>query len=294
MASKTTGYVVGLLLIVLADLCWGTVFVVSQVALQYTNPYNLVFLRFAIASLPILAVSIPLEKRIGTLRELKKKWTWLFGFIYSLGFLFQYVGQDLTTASEATLLTNLSPIIIPVFAVFLLKERMTTYQKLAMMMGLAGLYLVASPRLAMGLYQTMGNILLLATSFSYALFTVLNKKMNVASLGSSFSIMLSVTVILAPVAVIMGSLSPASMSIGPIGWVAILYLAIPCTMVAISIYLKGLDLVPASVVAPLFLIQVLVGLLLSALILGDFLSLPQTVGAIAILAALAFGVKVRR
>ena len=33
---------------------WGTVFVAIGVGLQYTNPYNLVFLRFAVTSCAIV------------------------------------------------------------------------------------------------------------------------------------------------------------------------------------------------------------------------------------------------
>jgi len=293
MALKLASHTLGVLLIIIADLFWGTVFVASQVGLQYTNPYNLVFLRFVVSSALIVALALPFYKKLGLMKELRNKWIWLFGGIYAIGFLFQYVGQDLTTVSEATLLSNLAPIIIPVFAFALLRERITNTQKAAMILGLLGLLLIASPRLNLGLSQAIGNLLLLGTSVSYALFTVLNKRFNMVSIASSFSIIIAVTVFLAPVALVFGGIYPLDLTIGLAGWASILYLGIPCTIVAISIYLKGLGEVSASEAAILFLLQVLVGLILSALLLGDFLNLSQTIGAIAILAAMAFGVRFR-
>jgi drug/metabolite transporter (DMT)-like permease len=293
MQPKSVSHTVGLLLIIVADLFWGTVFVASQIGLHYTNPYNLAFLRFLTASALIAALALPFGKRLGLMKELREKWIWAFGALYALGFLFQYVGQDLTTVSEATLLANLAPIIIPVFALALLKERVTNYQKVAMVVGLIGLILIASPRLDLGASQVIGDLLLFVTSICYALFTVLNKKMNINSIASSFSIVISVTVFLAPAAMLIGGLSPLDLNMGLMGWVSILYLGIPCTVAAVPLYLRGLGAVSASEAAVLFLLQVLFGLILSALFLGEFLDLPQGLGALAILAALTFGVRIK-
>ena len=273
MQPKSVSHTEGLLLIMVADLFWGTVFVASQIGLQYTNPYNLAFLRFLTASALIAALVLPFGRRLGLVKELREKWIWVFGGLSALGFLLQYVGQDLTTVSEATLLANLSPIIIPVFALALLKERITNYQKVAMVMGLLGLILIASPRLDLGVSQLVGDLLLFATSICYALFTVLNKKMNVNSVASSLSIVISVTVFLAPAAVVLGGLSTLDFNMGSMGWASILYLGIPCTVAAVPIYLRGLGAVSASEAAVLFLLQVLIGLILSAVLLGDFLNL---------------------
>lgn len=293
MPPKPMSHTVGLLLIIIADLFWGTVFVASQIGLQYTNPYNLVFLRHVTASALIVAFALPFNKRLGMLKELRRKWTWFFGGVFALALLLQYVGQDLTTASEATLLANLAPIIIPVFALIILKEHLNHYQKGAMVIGLLGLILVANPKLNLGLYQAIGNLMLFGASVCYALFTVLNKKLNTVSLTNSLSVIISITVFLAPAAIILGGLSPHDFSIGLVGWASVLYLGIPCTILALSLYLKGLGAVSASEAAILFLITVLFGLFLSALLLGDVLTLSQTFGALAIIIALTFGVKLK-
>ena len=78
------------------------------------------------------------------------------------------------------------------------------------------------------------------------------------------------------------------------GWIAVISLGIPCTLIAITIYLKGLGIIPASEASVFFLLQVLVGLILSAILFGDLLNLTQAAGAVLIFAALGFGVKPRK
>ena len=284
----------GLLLIVTADLLWGTVFVASQVGLQYTNPYNLVFMRFLIASIIILALVPLFRKKIGIAGEFKKKWTWVFGIVYMFGFLLQYLGQDLTTASEATLLSNLAPIIVPFFALTFLKEKISGLQKVAMAFGLLGLFLISSPKINLDATQLLGDIMLFGTSISYALFTTLSKKENISSIGSSFAVIIATTILLAPIAITFGGISYFDTNMDLMGWIAVIYLGIPCTLIAITIYLKGLGIIPASEAAVFFLLQVLVGLILSAILFGDLLNLAQAAGAVLIFAALGFGVKPRK
>jgi drug/metabolite transporter (DMT)-like permease len=281
----------GLLLTTIASLLWGTTFIASQVGFQYTNPYNLVFLRFATAAVVIVIFALPFDNKVGLKRELGKKSTWLVGGVYASGFLLQFVGQDLTTASEATLLSNLAPILVPTVALAVLKDSMTNAQKVATVLGFVGLFLVASPRLSMGLTSVFGDVLLFGTSLCYTLFIVASKRLRVGSVGRSFAYIVATSVFLAPVAVYFGGLNILDLKMGLAGWASVLYLGFPCTLIAISLYLSGLSAVTVSESAMLLLLQILAGLVLASALLGEFLSPSQTIGAIAILSALVLGVK---
>ncbi|MCQ5377124.1 MAG: DMT family transporter [Candidatus Methanomethylicia archaeon] len=280
----------GFALIIIADLLWGTVFVASQVGLKYMSPYDLVFLRFLVASLAILPLWIVFNASLSLSNAIKSKWTWFFALVYSIGFIFQYVGQDLTTASEATLLTNLSPIIVPIFAFLLLREPISNFQKASFLIGLLGLFFIASPRFGLGQLQLAGDLILFLTSVSYALFTVMSKKKRLESLSSIFAVILCTSLLLAFPAIFFGDGPQRLSGIDPAGWLAIVYLGIPCTLIAITLYLKGLDKVKASEAAIFFLLQVQVGLILSALLFGEYLSAAQIIGVIAVFIALLLGI----
>jgi drug/metabolite transporter (DMT)-like permease len=272
-------------------LLWGTTFIASQTGFQYTNPYNLVFLRFATAAVVIVIFALPFDNKVGLKRELRKKSTWLVGGVYASGFLLQFVGQDLTTASEATLLSNLAPILVPTVALAFLKDSMTNAQRVATALGFVGLFLVASPRLSMGVTSVFGDVLLFGTSLCYTLFIVASKRLRVGSVGRSFAYIVATSVFLAPVAVYFGGLNILDLKMGLAGWASVLYLGFPCTLIAISLYLRGLSAVTVSESAMLLLLQILAGLVLASALLGEFLSPSQTIGAIAILSALVLGVK---
>jgi drug/metabolite transporter (DMT)-like permease len=284
----------GLILVVVADLLWSTVFVASQIGLRYINPYSLVLIRFLIAAALILAIAVPFGSRLGIGKELMKWWIWGLGFVYALGFLFQYMGQDMTSASDATLLTNLSPILIPFLAFLLLRERLTTFHLFAMGVSVIGLYFLAGFNPSAGLTSTLGYLLLLFTSISYALFTVLSKKQELATLGSSLAIIIAITVILAPFAIVFGGFGTASIALPTEVWALLIYLSIPCTLVAIILYLRGLAAISASEAAFLFLLQPAVGLTLSFTILGEVFSPYQLLGAVLIIIGLLVGMMANR
>lgn len=291
---RLSRYGMGLALVIAADLLWSTVFVASQIGLRYTNPYNLVFMRFLISAALIVAIALPFGARLGIKKKLAKWWTWGLGAVYAFGFLLQYMGQNMTSASDATLLSNLAPILIPFLALLLLRERLTAFHLLATAISFVGLYFVAGFNPSASLTSTLGYLLLLLTSFSYALFTVLNKKHELVTLGSSLALIIAITAILAPFAIILGGFGTAPLALPTEAWASVFYLAIPCTLVAIILYIKGLASISASEAAFLFLLQILVGLVLSLAILGEMLGPYQMLGAVLIVLGLLTGMLANR
>jgi len=271
-----------LFLTIAANLIWGTIFVATGVGLQYTNPYNLVFLRFATASLFIMVIAIVTRRMMLLAKELESIPIWLLGGIYALGFVFQYVGQDFTNASDATLLANLAPTLVPLIAVTLLKDSIGNAQKTATILGLAGLVFIAAPKLTLRSGTIIGDLLLFGTSACYAAFIVLSKRYGAVSSASAFAIMVSISVFLAPVAIFLGGLNHANLNFGLIGWCSVLYMGVPGSVLAVALYLKGLGSVTASQSGTLLLIQLLTGLFLAVLILSEFPTSFEIAGAISI------------
>jgi len=284
----------GLFLTITANLIWGTIFVATGVGLRYTNPYNLVFLRFATASLFIMVIAIVTRRMMLLVRELELIPIWLLGGIYALGFVFQYVGQDFTNASDATLLANLAPTLVPLIAVMVLKDSVGNAQKIATILGLAGLVSIAAPKLSLGSGTFIGDLLLFGTSVCYAVFIVLSKRYGAVSSESAFAIMISISVLLAPAAIFLGRLNHANLNFGLIGWCSVLYMGIPGSVLAVALYLKGLGSVTASQSGTLLLVQLLTGLFLAVLILSEFPTSFEIAGAISISVAVVlstFGIR---
>jgi drug/metabolite transporter (DMT)-like permease len=278
--------VVGVILTASASLLWGTAFVATGVGLEYANPFNLLFLRFLAATITIVPLAIVLRRRVDLRRELGRGSIWALGGVFAIGFVFQYLGQGFTNASDAALLSNLAPIFVPVVALLLLKEGVSRTQTGGVLTGLLGLALVSSPTLGMSGNQLLGDFMLFMSSVCYALFIVLSKRLGAVSVGSAFAIMISITVFLAPVALWLGGLNLPRLQMGAEGWVSIAYLGVACTVLPTTMYLKGLKSTRASQSATLLLLELLTGLLLAALMLGESLGLLATLGVASIFAAI--------
>jgi len=267
----------GTVLTVGASVIWGTSFVATSVGLQYSNPYVLLFERFFVATIAILVLGI-FSSSARIWRELRRPRTWAIAGVYAVAFLLQFVGQDASGASASALLSNLFVVFVPIAAFFVLGERVPNSSKVAVALGVVGIVLVLPSGFQIT-GTTLGDLMLVGASAGYTLFIVLGKKYNVSSLASSFGIIVSMTVIVAPLAAFEGGPFALSGLGAATDWESVLWLGVPCTVVALAMFTRGLASTRAVQSATLLLLEIIIGLALSALLLGNVLSLTQATGA---------------
>jgi len=272
-----------------ASLLWGTVFVAADVGLHYTNAYILVFVRFLVASGVIGVLALLFNRRLGITQQLRRTPVWLLGMIDAAGFLLQYAGQSLTNASDATLLANLAPVLVPIVAWRVSKESVSKSQEVAMVLGFSGLVLMALPAARLQGRNVLGDLFLFGASASFALFIVLSKRFNAVSTGSALAVILTITVFLAPAALVLGRLNPLNFTLGFNGWSASLYMGVICTVIPMVLYLRGLRWISSSESGALLLLEVLSGLVLAVSLLGQVPNVFELVACTTIVAALAVG-----
>ncbi len=267
----------GAALTVGASLIWGTSFIAVSVGLEYSNPYVLLFDRFLIASVAILALGIfSRSARIWT--ELRRARIWALAGVYAAAFLLQFLGQDASGASASALLSNLFVVFVPIAAFFMLREHMPTSSKAAVALSVLGVALVFPSGLHIS-GGTMGDLMLVGSSIGYTVFIVLGKKFDISSLASSFAVIVAMTVMVAPLAVLTGGPFPINLMAAPADWESVIWLGVPCTVVALAMYTRGLASIRATQSATLLLLEIIVGVALSVSFLGDVLSPSQVAGA---------------
>lgn len=138
---------------------WGISFVAVKAALVFATPLVLLALRFAIAAGPIA----------GTLRGTRRE-EWIGGVVLGLlfwsGFVFQTVGLRFTTPSRSAFITILSTPLVPLvhYLVYRMPPRRLTL--LAILLAVAGTYLLTSPGGGLGLNR--GDVLTLGCAFTFA------------------------------------------------------------------------------------------------------------------------------
>ncbi|MBK9782333.1 MAG: DMT family transporter [Anaerolineales bacterium] len=254
---------------------WGGMYVVSKVVLEVIPPFSLLTLRLIMGAIVLGIVIYFRNKRAGTKLVLTKEFFWksfLVGFVgYGISLGFQFVGTKLSTASNGSLVTSATPAFVLIFAPFLLGEKSTPRRIIALVISTLGVLAVIDPRnaeLSPSLFW--GNMSLLAAALTWALYSVLVRKVS-----QSMDLLTSSTIMLlggVPSSIALGIWEVNTQGIGTITpWIigGLLFLGIISTAIAMFLWNYAFAELPAAVASLTFFAQPVVGTLLGWFFLAE-------------------------
>jgi drug/metabolite transporter (DMT)-like permease len=208
------------------------------------------------------------------------------GYGVSLGF--QFTGTKLSTAANGAVITAATPAFVYLFAWLLLREKISGRRLGALLVSTVGVLAVIDPRQAqLDAELWLGNLLLLGSAVTWALYSVFVRKATQSIDALPFSLIVFIGGLL--VGVPAAGIELQTQAIGAIDTsiaLGILYLGIVSTAVAAYLWNKALKLLDAGVAALTFFAQPLVGAALGALVLGEQLTPLFLVGGFLILLGL--------
>jgi drug/metabolite transporter (DMT)-like permease len=271
-----------------AVVVWGASFVATKVALRYTSPDVVVWLRFAMGVI-ILGIAVFAGGKFAL--PIKRDWPYLalLGF---LGITFhQWLQSTGLVTSQATT-TGWIVASIPVFMALLgwlvLKERLLWLQVVGILFSAFGVLLVVTRGdlglLASGKFGTVGDFLILISAPNWAVFSILSRRglqkypatlmmFYVMALGWLFSSVLLFA---------QGGLGQIG-SIPWEGWAGIAFLGIFCSGLAYIFWYDALQALPVAQTGAFLYIEPVVTVIVAALILGERLYLATLLGGVLIL-----------
>lgn len=216
-------------LLLLAVVIWGWTFVATKVVVAEIGPVEVFALRLAIG-LPFLG-AVLLAKRVPlSFTRVDARPLLVGGGIFTLHFLVQITGLELTTATNTAWIITITPLILALLSVFLLGERIGARGVAGIAIATTGiLLLVSRGRLAdLSWLRSTGDWLALASAHTWAFYTVATRDLvrRRHPLAATFAILATALVMTAPLFVAVGDLE-AVRSLSPGAVAAILYLAIP-------------------------------------------------------------------
>jgi drug/metabolite transporter (DMT)-like permease len=250
---------------------WGGMYVVSKVVMGVIPPFTLLAIRLVMGAAALGIIIYFRKNKI----EVTKDFFWksaLVGFVgYGVSLGFQFVGTDLSTASNGSLVTSATPAFVLLFAPFLLGERTTVRGIIALVVSTLGVVAVIDPRNA-ELSPTLfwGNMSLLAAGLTWALYSVLVRKVSKSGdLLTSSTIMLlgGVPSSLLFAAWEMQTQGVGEITLGIIG--GVLFLGIISTALAMFMWNYAFAELPAAVASLTFFAQPVVGTLLGWFFLAE-------------------------
>ncbi|HNH26170.1 MAG TPA: DMT family transporter, partial [Anaerolineales bacterium] len=162
---------------------WGGMYVVSKVVLEVIPPFTLLLIRLIMGAAALGIVIYFRNRKSSTSTPVTKDIFWksfLVGFVgYGISLGFQFVGTKLSTASNGSLVTSATPAFVLLFAPFLLGEKPTTRRIIALVLSTFGVLAVIDPRTAeLSPSLFWGNMSLLAAALTWALYSVLVRKVS--------------------------------------------------------------------------------------------------------------------
>jgi drug/metabolite transporter (DMT)-like permease len=260
---------------------WGGMYVVSKVVLEIIPPFSLLTIRLVLGALTLGLIIMLRPKPEFTRRQFWN--SFLVGVVgYGVSLSFQFVGTKLSTASNGALVTSATPAFVLLFAPFLLGEKNTPRRILALVISTIGVVAVIDPRnaeLSPSLFW--GNMCLLAAGLTWALYSVLVRKVS-----KNNDLLISSTIMLIgglPISIPTGAWELSTqgtgiLTLGTIG--GILYLGIISTAIAMFLWNYAFAKLPAAVASLTFFAQPVVGTLLGWLILGEIISPLFLIGGV--------------
>lgn len=245
-------------------------YVVSKVVLEIIPPFALVSLRLILGIVTLVIVlllrgfpSIPRHQLVQVMGV---------GFVgYGISLSLQFLGTKLSTAANGSLVTSATPAFVLLFAWLLLKERITPRRLLALVLATMGVVAVIDPRTAqLNPDLFLGNILLLGAAITWALYSVLVRKVTQNMDVLAFSMIAFFGGL--PVTVPAGIWEAGTIGIGEItlGVISgVLFLGVISTALAMVLWNTAFAYVDASLASLTFFAQPVVGTFLGWLFLGE-------------------------
>lgn len=271
-----------------AAILWGTSFPATKYALpSFGDPLFFAAVRVGVAAI----VSLLLLQMLGrsNWKIYRSPMIWIIGATNAIGIALQNYGMDMTSASKTVLLVDINVVIVAFLSYWFFKERFGVRKSAGVAAGIVGVVLLTyTPNLVPGSAEVLGDILVFMSGVMYAIFIVTVKKTlgKVGALEVSMAaIAASAVMLMIPCAVMVpAGLMDTRVDVG--GIAPMLYLAIACTTVAYFLWAYGLKRLTATSSSIILLLEIVAGLAVSFLWLGEGLNSYAVVGAAFIVGAI--------
>lgn len=272
-------------------------FAAILVKMSELGPQAIAFWRLAFA-VPVLGVWLLIEARRNRTAALPppapdpaphaRRWRILVlaGVFFAGDLAFWHAGIKITTAANATLLANLTPILVAIAAWALFKERITARFVIAAIVALAGAVLLSAANVRFAPERLTGDALSALTAFWYAAYLLAVRAARVQGAGTA-SVMFWSTLTAAPlslgIALLAGErLVPETLA----GWAPLIALGVVVHALGQGGIAFGLGRTPAALASLIILVQPVVAAAAGWVLFGEALVMLQWFGAGLVLAGI--------
>jgi len=165
-------------LMLITSLLWGGNFVVAKTLVAHASPLTLTMVRWLIAVIVLVPLVWLKERKLVPPKQAIVPLIFMGVTGVALFNIFQFLALERTTSTNAGLISTMNTISIALFSFILLKEKITGWQLLAMLLSLFGVVLVLSKgdwHLLLDFQLNTGDLWMLAAVCVWGLYSVCSK-----------------------------------------------------------------------------------------------------------------------
>lgn len=242
---------------------------------------QLLAIRFGLAAVILWMLAVARRERLW--------WGWRSAGLVLMGLL--YVGQAATyftslrsvPAAVTSILLYVYPAIVVVLAAGFLHERLNRVRTLALLLAVAGVFIVVNPLSARGSIDRPGLLFGLSTAIIYATYILVGRVLlrDLPAVVATAGIATTAGVAFAAAGAVTGQLRPLSGG----GWALATSMALVATAIPATTFLAGLARVGATRAAIISTLEPATTVVLAALLLGEELGWVRLLGGAVILVA---------
>lgn len=284
----------------LANIVYGSSYVVSRVVLEQMGPATLSLARLVIGSLVLVPVALA-QRRDGVRLSRADRWNifWMGLIGFAAAFAFGNWGLALSTATNAALLITVEPVALILLSPLVLGERLTRRESVGAAVTVVGATIVVINGIP-GLSVTLaphwrGDLLLVLSGLAYTAYSLFGRDVlarHPAVPVTAWSILWG-TATMAPFAAAEWAAGQRP-TFTPAVILGTLYLGLVITALGYLLWNWALERVEAPRLAVFVNIQPLVGSLLGVVLLGEALTVYTVGGGLLILSGVHIAVLARR
>ena len=272
----------GMLMLIFVNVMWGLSFIFSKAALCEGMPaMTLAFWRYVLTAVMLLPMCLKTEGgvRLG-------KWaprallTTLLGI--TVYFYFELTGLQRTTASAASLILALVPMLTLLFRVAFCREKISRMRWFAVILSLVGAYFVIVTDSGEGSGTLAGNLLMVCACLCWTGYILTTPKLMAACSSMRVSTWQAIAgmITLAPFAFAERS---EWVPISPMAWMYIILLSAVCSALCYVLYNEAIRFVDSLTVSLIINLNPVAACIGGAILLGEALAPLQLFGGVLII-----------
>jgi drug/metabolite transporter (DMT)-like permease len=269
---------------------WGASFPLTKLALQWTGPISIAFLRWVISTAMLIgwiAARRKLPTAVGLMQRRGAKALWVALTGITLFYFLENLALRYTTAINAGVLSNLTTVFLVMLGTLWLGERLTRTEAGAIAVALVGATLVSQGAGHLSLTATglKGDLMMVFATFFAALYSI-GGKWLVAEYPADTVITVVAglgTILLLPLALWEG----LDLSLPVAAWASLLLLGLGSGVLANLWWMQILGHTNASRAGMILLLIPVVSTVIAVLLLGEALQPAVLLGSLLVLAGVA-------